>query len=326
MDKNLYKKKIILICLAVLFLGGGFFLHVLLSNSCKKKEFAYINQALVCQDKLIVKKNSYAQLKSDIKDLIDERKKKGEVTSVSLYFRDLQYGPTLGMDEYENFSPASLLKLPMFLTYLQLSSGNPEFLESEISFAHMTTSLDQVFPPKYSVKPNVVYTLNTLLHHMIQYSDNQAYYVLKEFLDNQFPNEDKLRETFIDLGIIDPKNFLDETISVKSYAQIFVQLYNSTYFREKELSDEVLKVLSETDFNEGIVAGIPKDIKVAHKFGERSNYTDGVNQLHDCGIVYYPENPYLICIMTRGKDFKDLSKVIADISEMIYTEFDSRRL
>ena len=43
-----------------------------------------------------------------------------------------------------------------------------------------------------------------------------------------------------------------------------------------------------------------------------------IRQLHDCGIIYYPNNTYLLCIMTRGKDFKQLESVIAGISKTVY--------
>jgi hypothetical protein len=52
--------------------------------------------------------------------------------------------------------------------------------------------------------------------------------------------------------------------------------------------------------------------------GSESTLT-GERQLHDCGIVYAPGKPYLICIMTRGSDFKRLSPVIAQISKQVYT-------
>ena len=41
-------------------------------------------------------------------------------------------------------------------------------------------------------------------------------------------------------------------------------------------------------------------------------------QLHDCGIIYYPGNPYLLCVMTRGDSFGELSSTIRDISDIIY--------
>jgi hypothetical protein len=42
--------------------------------------------------------------------------------------------------------------------------------------------------------------------------------------------------------------------------------------------------------------------------------------------VYYPQNPYLLCIMTEGDDFNALSEVIGIVSKAVYEEFDSRRL
>jgi hypothetical protein len=47
-------------------------------------------------------------------------------------------------------------------------------------------------------------------------------------------------------------------------------------------------------------------------------------QLHDCGIVYYPHKPYLLCVMTRGKSSDDNSKMIAEISKLVYREVDTQ--
>ncbi len=77
---------------------------------------------------------------------------------------------------------------------------------------------------------------------------------------------------------------------------------------------------------------MPPDIPSSNKFGERTvetkNTTTGMTtvdyrELHDCGIIYYPRNPYLLCIMTKGQDFAKLSKIISDISSMVYNEIDS---
>jgi hypothetical protein len=51
-----------------------------------------------------------------------------------------------------------------------------------------------------------------------------------------------------------------------------------------------------------------------------------MHQLHDCGIVYFPDNPYIICVMTRGDDVNELAPVVAHISKMVYDEFESRRV
>ncbi len=91
--------------------------------------------------------------------------------------------------------------------------------------------------------------------------------------------------------------------------------------------------MAENGCGEGVivVAGVPSTVDVAHKFGERTTLASDTEstetkQLHDCGIVYFPENPYLLCVMTRGTDFKVLEGIISDISRMVYEEVDSRRL
>ena len=35
--------------------------------------------------------------------------------------------------------------------------------------------------------------------------------------------------------------------------------------------------------------------------------------MHDCGIVYIPNSPYLLCIMTKGNSNDKLLKVISDM-------------
>ena len=76
------------------------------------------------------------------------------------------------------------------------------------------------------------------------------------------------------------------------------------------------------DFPQGLQAGIPASVEVAQKFGERQVFLhDGTlsyRELHDCGIVYAPDNPYILCVMTRGHDFASLSSTIRDISKVVY--------
>jgi beta-lactamase class A len=96
-------------------------------------------------------------------------------------------------------------------------------------------------------------------------------------------------------------------MSPRSFSSIFRTLYNSSFF-EWNLSEQVLDLLSQTTFTSGIAAGVPAGTPVAHKFGENTD------ELHDCGIVYYPDHPYLLCVMTRGNNAVKLESVIQGIS------------
>jgi hypothetical protein len=76
----------------------------------------------------------------------------------------------------------------------------------------------------------------------------------------------------------------------------------------------------------GLRAGVPPAVAVAHKFGEWQLEEDvpAREQLHDCGIVYEPHRPYLLCIMTRGREFATLPGVIAELSRATYEEVGVR--
>ena len=82
-----------------------------------------------------------------------------------------------------------------------------------------------------------------------------------------------------------------------------------------------------TTFTKGIMGGVPSDMVVAHKFGENTNYLNsGIvanHELHDCGIVYYSNHPYLLCVMTRGTDLSALQGAIEDISRTAYKSIDA---
>jgi beta-lactamase class A len=295
------------------------------ADQCKTDEFSHLSVRNNCLQRPVVSKRAYIDLKSKLTSYIEDKKTNGDIGHVSIYFRDLERGPTLGMDEHTAFSPASLLKLPMMITYYQLAEEQPGLLDTTVTINSNFNEHFQFFPPSKTLQGGQQYTLDELVTRMIKYSDNQAYFFLRDYLQVLAPNEDRLGKTFIALGIIDPKDDLDQTLSVKTYASIFVQLYNSTFFNDEAWSEKALAVLAEAEFDRGLRQGIPTNLELAHKFGERTNLSENLNQLHDCGIVYYPNNPYLLCIMSQGRDFNKLSETIGEISQMVYEEFDSRK-
>lgn len=326
MPKRKYSIIIIILIILVVGIVGYFFGF---KFSCNNYNYKFINKNLSCSDKPIISKKGYVTLKHELIDYIDEAKKEGKVTNVSIYFRDLDNGPTLGIQEHTKFAPASLLKLPLLVTYLSLNEDMPGLLKNEIMYEGTNIPIDdssQFYKPKKTIYSGITYSVEQMLEYMIENSDNKSYYVLRKYLNDLSPKTDLLKETYVDLGIIDPKDLLEETISVKSYASIFVQLYHSSFLDTRDSSEKALEILSKVDWSDGLKSGVPKDIVIAHKFGERYGFSGDLKQLHDCGIVYYPNNPYLLCIMTQGSDFATLANVIGKISKMTYEEFDSRKL
>lgn len=330
MTENSRRKKLKIAAYALVLLVAGFgagYWSYRQFAACDTTGFTYINLDFICQNKPVVAKYSYVALKNDLEDLIQQKKDDHAVTDVSVYFRDLQNGPTFGIDEHATFVPASLLKLPLLIAYYNLrDNSRPSLFSEPVVVKNLSNDLKQMIPPKESAVYGDSYTVGDLLNLMIKDSDNNSYYALSNYLDEISPKTDLQQQTLVDLGIIEPSTLLDNTVSVKAYGSIFTQLYNASYFSNEKTSDEVLNLLTETDWKDGINQGVPPGVTVAHKFGEREDLDNGVIQLHDCGIIYYPGNPYLLCVMTRGYDIQTLSGMIGTISKMTYDEFNSRKL
>ncbi len=283
----------------------------------------FVNTDIVCGEPDAILKTSYIATQQEIADMAVSARGDG-VVRAAVYFRDLKRGPVFGINELDSFAPASLLKLPIALVYMNAETAQPGVLGAKMRYAGATTvGLQRTVPPE-SAREGDEYTVAELIHLMLSYSDNASYETLDSFLQASEARQQLRQETFQELGFFDPKTRLERTLSVRGYASLFTLLFNASYLDIKH-SDMILGWLAESSFTAGLVAGVPKEIRVAHKFGERLA-VDGTKELHDCGIIYYPRNPYLLCVMTRGSDWEAQEELIARISGVVYEEVSSRRL
>lgn len=256
-------------------------------------------------------------IKYSIQGYIDECKQRGDASSISVYLRDLNKGTWIGIDEDKNYAAASLIKMPLMLVYLKMAEQRPAVLSEEIKYDTKMGEVPQNIVPENTTEFGNTYTVDQLLRYMICYSDNAAASLLLKNIDTKL-----IADLFVDLQLSVPDfTEYDYQISARGFATFFRILYSSS-FLNRDSSEKALKLLSKTDFSEGIVAGIPSKITVAHKFGERKYANEMFSlegaQLHDCGIVYYPKGPYLICVMTKGRDLNTLKSIIKKISRITY--------
>jgi beta-lactamase class A len=322
------KKSTLLIAISF-FILGFFASRVFFGNSPKNipgeaKEvrlsgYKLINPLLECDIMGETALKKYVPFEEKIKGRIQkEVVEPNHDIYLAMYFRNLNNGPWFGINPDENFSPASLLKVPLMIAYLKLSEEDPSVLSKIITYeGAQWGAVDQSISPKDPLQAGQSYAVDDLLNRMIVFSDNEAMSLLMENISsNDF---DKI---YTDLGISVPDvKKPSDFMSVKEYASFFRILYNAAYL-DKKTSEKALEMLSKVEYKDGLVAGIGDGVTVAHKFGEREVEENGVaqKQLHDCGIVYYQQYPYLLCIMTRGKDFHKLSDAIAQTSRIVFSE------
>lgn len=281
--------------------------------------YEFINPLLECDNFNPIRGSALVTLESDINAYIQKALLENKAQHVSVYFRDLNNGPWVGINEDEKYSPASLLKVPLAIAALKRAELEPYFLNKQVKYQTQQSAkaLPNMNDTVY-LKQGKVYSIEELVEHMVVGSDNEAMMLV---LKNT--GEGLTGKVMGDLGINKTgKDNKNDFVSVREYSSMFRLLFNATYL-SKEKSDMLLGIMSRSKYTDGLVAGVPPDVKVSHKFGERAFDNSATRQLHDCGIVYMSGTPYLLCVMTRGDDFKELTSVIAEISEIVYTKMYS---
>jgi beta-lactamase class A len=293
------------------------------ANSVKVEKrqsgFKLINPILDCQSVVNVEPPKVVILHSSLEQYIQNAKGNGSATHVSVYFRDLNNGPIIGIGQDETYAPASLLKVPILIAALKEEERNPGFLNRKIKYSQVVDpGYKQNIVDSISLKIGNSYSVLDLAERMIVHSDNEA----KGLIVQLIPDSSLVR-VHNDLGIVVPgiRNSQD-FMTVRDYATFFRILYNGTYLNHKN-SELALEFLSRSTFIKGIKAGISDPYAiVAHKFGERELKETNQRQLHDCGIVYSNGHTYLLCVMTRGRDFNQLAKVISEVSGIVYNNIE----
>jgi len=281
-------------------------------------QYHYINPLLLVNSPR--QAPEYATLKNTIAAYISKAKSQNLATDISIYFRDLNSARWIGVDENKLYDPSSTLKVAVMLGYLKLADNNPQVLLKQLPYTK-TVDPGQHYPPKQPLASGS-YSVRDLIEAMIIDSDNTALAALYQ------NNHDAFVDVFKSLQLPPPPNLLTlDFMSPKTYSEIFRTLYSSTYL-SRNISEQALQLLTYTHFNQGLAAGVPSGTIVAHKFGEHTSVDASgqliSHQLHDCGIVYYPTDPYLLCIMTRGSDFSHLEITISTISQITYQQVSKK--
>jgi beta-lactamase class A len=286
------------------------------------ERYKYINPLVGTDSPNAFDVGYYGDLHKNLNEIIKSYQSKG-VNQYAIYYRELNSSVWFGINDSEEFFPASLLKLTIALVAYKQDEDRPGFLDSRLVFTQAIK--DGSLPRRNedtSLTVGASYTVRSLIELMIINSDNSARDLIISAVSSQYVDE-----LYQYLNIAQPSADKNFKISIANYALFFRMLYSSTFINEDH-SEELLKILIKTNFPFGIVRDIPSDIPVAHKYGVFNLPKDknGVEmqELHDCGIIYMINNPYLLCIMTEGPDQTVLADFMATISKKIH-EFSVER-
>ncbi len=256
-------------------------------------------------------------LKQRLIEIIDKYKQAGEAKEVSVYLKEYSNNEWTCIDENSQFDPGSLFKVPVLITILKMNEENPGFLDKKIKYEKQVETGKNVAYKSKTIQLGNSYTVRELLTYMIKYSDNNATILVESLMKPEV-----LQKLFTDIGLEAPSMYAKQYLfTTKQYSFFFKCIYNAAYLTIND-SEFAGELLSQTDFKDGIKKGLPSNVRLMHKFGEAGNQFE--KQLHETGIIYLNSNPYLLSVMTKGKDNAQLSKLIGEISAAVYLEMASR--
>ncbi len=230
-----------------------------------------------------------------------------------IYFLYLNNSAWIGLNERDMFTAASTIKVPLAITIYKLIEQGKINLDDTYTLTE--SDLDSNFGELYKAGAGKVLTIHSLLATMLTDSDNTAARALihvTQLLNIADPFSDVYDEMGwqeVDFG--SKPTYIK--INEKTLANMFISLYNSTYLNPRD-SEAVLEYLDKSKFDQQIAGGVPKGIAVAHKIG----IDDVEGTFSDCGIVYVPNRPYVLCLGSQGTPQAEADRFMQEISRTVY--------
>lgn len=258
------------------------------------------------EERIVIEGDNFRDIdQGKVDEVIDEFK---EVTKdlsgvYGLYVVDLKTGFSYGVNEEEAFEPASLNKLPAMLALYREAEKRRLDLDSEYL---LKESDKRSGSGSLSGKPEgFELTYRDLVYYMAKESDNTAFNIVINIL-----GAEKVIQTMGEIGMENTVVFGEEQTTTPIDTGILFRKIWTKELINDEHSDELLDYLTDTLFEEWLVAGISKDIKVAHKYGRE------VHVVNDAGIVF-SEDPFIVVILSEGVIEREADRIIPQLAQII---------
>jgi len=215
---------------------------------------------------------------------------------------DLEKDISYGTAETNTMQAASLIKLPTLAAlYLEAEKGNID-LE-----AKYTLKQSDKLPGAGSLsgKPaGTVLTYRDLARLMGKQSDNTAFGIVRRLL-----GDEKINQVTAEIGMT-KTSLAENTTTPQDIGLFFKKLWKKEIVSD-DSRDEILGFITDTIYENWIVAGVPDDIRVAHKYGRE------LHVVNDAGIVF-SKYPFVLVVMSDGVVEREADEVIPKIAERLF--------
>jgi beta-lactamase class A len=244
-------------------------------------------------------------------------------------FKDLQTGEQVLINEHTLFHAASTMKTPVMIEVFKQASLRKFTLNDSVV---VKTEFNSIVDSTFTLSPaddseHELYllagrktTVSDLVNRMITKSSNLATNILIDLVKasnvTQTMRDLGANEILVLRGVEDGKAYragLNNKTSAYDLMIIFEKMARGETVSD-EASAEMIRVLSDQEFNTIIPAKLPREVTVAHKTG----WITGLN--HDSGIVFLPDGrKYVLVILSHKlEDEPAALSAMADVSAAVY--------
>jgi beta-lactamase class A len=243
-----------------------------------------------------------------LREVMNQRYNEKKI-ALGVYFEYLPTGASVGVKDQLQVEIGSLAKVPAVMGVYR------EIEQKTISINDVLTvteaNLDNRFGDLWKKGAGTTLSVEEAIRLTLQESDNTAASVLTESLSNE-----TLLDVFDELDLPKTRTGPFPVMSPKSYASVFRNLFLSAYLSH-ESSNAILEQLTRTKFSDKLPSGVPAEISVAHKIGV-FRIADTQDIYSDCGIIYVPSRPYILCVMVAADESIAREEINA-YSKMVYS-------
>ena len=235
-----------------------------------------------------------------IKDFKDKTRSLSGV--YGLFVARLGNGYSYGIYEDETFQAASLIKLPVIgAAYTESESGNLDLQEK-----YVLKNEDKVAGAGSLFSKPVGYeiTYSNLLNLMGKQSDNTAFNIVRQKI-----GDEKIQAFIKKVGMV-KTNVVENETSPKDIG-VFLQELMSGNILSDDSKNKILTSLTDTFYENWLVAGVPQGVRVAHKYGKE------IHVVNDAGVVF-SSKPYIVVVMSKGVVDKEADGIFPVLSKIVF--------
>lgn len=242
-----------------------------------------------------------AALRKMIVDRLDD-----QLGDFAVVVKDLQTGRGVSINADWTYYTASLFKVYVMLEVMHQEALGYLKLTDEVTITPYYDA--QSVGPRLTARCQRL-TIRQALEAMMARSDNSVAVLLQDMVGSG-----NINASMVSLGLKN-SHFLSEDLptSASDLARVLEGIGRGQAV-SKSASEEMVRLLSLEQFDNGLRAGTPAGLRLAHKTG---NYL-GVT--HDAGIVYGPSGAYVIVVMSDGANAPAVTK---DIATMVFDYFSA---